>query len=231
MNEGGRILLNAVFDEFEKNGAQMFICARLAPSEEEHMLAYYGFMQTKHGATVVDMGCGIGGFGHYLRKIDPSIEVINVTNDPKLIEKMEALGRPCVNASFEVTTLPDESADNVVFNESIGYGNLDALMRESSRLLKPGGCLVIKDFSPLHADMEEVDYEAWDYRSKRPDIVLSTAYKHGLNMEVVWHPKIHMDHWNSFMCGNKDMAEVWGENKVLPLCQTLYRFVKGPLHG
>lgn len=101
MNNDGRTLLSAVFDEFEKHGAQMFICARLAPTEEEHMIAYYKFMQPKRGATIVDMGCGIGGFGHYIQRIDPSIKIINVTNEPRLINKMQELGRPCTEDSFE----------------------------------------------------------------------------------------------------------------------------------
>lgn len=231
MNNDGSVLLNAVFDEFEKNGAQMFICARLAPTEEQHAVVYHDFMRPPAGSLIVDMGCGIGGLGHYLQIIDPTLRIVNVTNEPRLIERLKELTRYYVDASFESTGLPDGLADYVMFNESIGYGDLDALMAESARILKDGGKLIIKDFSPLRSSDEVVDYEAWDYRSKRPDIVLSAAYKQGLNAEVLWHPVTYMQHWNEFMCANTDMLEVWGKDKVLPLCQTMYKFTKGDLRG
>jgi SAM-dependent methyltransferase len=232
MNDEGRILLGAVFDEFVKHGAQMFVGMRLAPTEEEHAVAYYGFMVPKPEAIIVDLGCGIGGCGYYLQQIDPSLRIINVVNEPALIAYMQQAGRECVEASYEKTGLPDAIADNVMFNESIGYGDLDAVLAEASRLLKPGGTLTIKDFSPLDQTKEEVEFDEWDYRSKRPDLVLAAAYKQGLHVEIVCHSHAYMDHWDTLMGDNPDVKRVLGDDpKLLPICQTLYKFVKGNLRG
>lgn len=232
MNEEGRILLGAVFDEFVRNGAQMFVGMRLAPTEEQHTAIYYNFMQPNQNAVVVDLGCGIGGCGYHLQQIDPSLRVINVVNEPSLIAYMQSLGRECVEASYENTGLPDGIADNVMFNESIGYGDLDAVLAEASRLLKAGGRLTIKDFSPIDQTKEEVEFDEWDYRSKRPDLVISLAYKHGFHVEMLFHPSIYMDHWDEIMGDNPDVKRVLGDDpKLLPICQTLYKFVKGNLSG
>lgn len=232
MNEDGRVLLGAVFDEFVKHGAQMFIGMRLAPTEEQHAYVYHAFMQPKQDAVVVDLGCGIGGCGHYLQQLVPTLRIINVVNEPTLIAYMQQVGRECVEASYENTGLPDAIADNVMFNESIGYGDLDALLKEAARLLKPNGVLTIKDFSPLDPALEEIEFAEWDYRSKRPDLVLASAYKYGLHVDVIYHPDTYMGHWDAIMGNNPDVQRVLGPDpKLLPLCQTLYRFVKGPLRG
>lgn len=232
MNSEGRVLLKAVFEEFIKHGAQMFIGMRLAPTEEEHAAAYYTFMQPKEDAVIVDLGCGIGGCGHYLQQIDPSLNVINVVNEPSLIEYMKHVGRECVLASYDDTGFSDEIADNVMFNESIGYGDLDSVLKEAARILKTGGTLTIKDFSPLDPSKEEVEFDEWDYRSRRPDLVLAAAYKHGLHVEIVCHPRAYMEHWDKIMGENPDVQRVIGEDpKLLPICQTLYKFVKGSLRG
>jgi ubiquinone/menaquinone biosynthesis C-methylase UbiE len=232
MDNNGSILLNAVFDEFVKHGSEMFCGMRLAPTELEHCQIYYDFMNPPTGATVVDLGCGIGGCGAYLQKIDPSLEIINVVNEAPLIAEMKRLGRVCINASFENTPLPNNFADVVMFNESIGYGDLGKVLKEASRLLKIGGILTIKDFSPLDPSKEVIGFDEWDYYSHRPDIVLNVAYRNNLSIDKLQQPKIYMDHWDKIMGDNMDAKRVLGEDtKLLPLSQTLYRFIKGNLSG
>lgn len=228
MNQEKHLALSTVFDRFVRHGAQMFIGMRLAPTEEQHVYAYNSFMQPKHNAVIVDLGCGIGGCGHYLQQMSPSLRVINVVNEPSLIAYMQRLGRECVEASFENTGLPDAIADNVMFNESIGHGDLDAVLAEAARLLKPGGTLTIKDFSPLDPAKEEIFFDEWDYRVKRPDLVLSAAYKQGLHVEVMYHPYAYTDHAYMLIGEEPDVQRAMGtEPSHMPICQTMYKFTKG----
>jgi SAM-dependent methyltransferase len=205
----------------------MFCGMRLAPTEKEHCEIYYGWMYPNHSSVIVDLGCGIGGCGYYLNQIDPSLRIINVVNEQSLIDEMTRLGRFCINASFDDTPLPNKFADVVMFNESIGYGDLNKVFKEASRILVNGGILTIKDFSPLDPFKTEVSFDEWDYLCHRPDIVIAAASRHGLFLDKVVQADAFMDHWYEIMGDNKDMKRILGENpKHLPISQTLYRFIK-----
>lgn len=232
MNGKDSVLLDTVFDRFIKHGAQMFIGMRLAPTEEQHAAVYYGFMQPKNEAVIVDLGCGVGGCGYYLQQINPTLRVINVVNAPSLIAYMKQLGRECIEAPFESTGLPDNIADNVMFNESMGHGDLDAVLAEAARLLKDGGTLTIKDFSPLDHTKKEIVFEEWGYRVKRPDLVLGAAYRYGFHVEVIYHPYAYTEHAYGLIGKEPDVQRAMGTDRSqIPICQTLYKFTKGGLSG
>lgn len=233
MNETGGKLLADVFRAFIKNGANMFIATRLAPTEEEHIQQYYGFMRPKPNAVVVDLGCGTGECGALLQKIDPSLLVINVVNDDALIEYMTNLRRVCVNASFESTPLPSGCADNVMFNESIGYGDLDAVFKEAGRLLKDGGVVTIKDFTVIDPASPNVFLENWSYTIRQPSEYIEAAYRNGFSVEAMIHPPSYTKHWFEIMEKSEEAKEsaLRHDPKNLPLCTVLYRLVKGHLSG
>lgn len=232
MSKGGAAALNNVFHKFVSHGAQMLLGMRLAPTEEQHAYVYLSFMQPKHDAVIVDLGCGIGGCGYYLQQMIPTLQIINVVNEPALIAHMNKAGRECVEASFEKTGLPDGVADNVMFNESLGYGDLDEVFSEAARLLKNDGVLTIKDFSPLNQAEKEVKFEQWGYRSRSPEVVIAAAYRHGFHVDVVYHPDTYTEHWKEIMGDETSVNEALGTAvDLFPICQTMYRFVKGQLRG
>lgn len=232
MSGSAQLVTSPVFDRFIKHGAQMFVGMRLAPTEEQHSAVYYNFMQPKDGAVIVDLGCGVGGCGYYLQQINPTLRVINVVNEPSLIKYMRELGRECVEASFENTGLSAGIADHVMFNESIGHGDLSAVLGEAARLLKSGGTLIIKDFSPLEQAQKELVFDEWAYTVRRPDLVVATAYKHGFSVETVCHPPAYTDHAFMLIGNEPDVQRAMGFSpKDFPISQTLYRFIKGNAHG
>lgn len=227
-----QLQIENVFDKFIKHGSQMFIAMRLAPSEEEHTASYYKFMAPRSGSTIVDLGCGIGGLGHYMTMIDPSLKFLNVVNDGALIEEMKRRGRDCIHASFEKTGIESGIADNVMFNESIGHGELSSTLKEAARLLKDYGVMTIKDFAPASIDMETLDFSSWGYKVRRPDLVISEAYKQGFFLDTLCHPMPYRIHWNEIMFDDDDSKSVLGENHYdFPIFQVLYKFVKAPTNG
>jgi len=233
MNAEGSKLISSVFDSFMGSGANMFIATRLAPTEEEHCFVYYNFMRPAVGSTIVDMGSGIGECGAIMQQIDPSLKVINVVNDPHLINKMEALGRFCINESFEHTMLPNNVADVVMFNESIGYSSLGSAFKEASRIIKDDGVMVIKDFTVTEPSNHSIYLENWDYAIRRPNEFIREAANYGFSLNMLVHPPIYIKHWYDIMQNDTVAREsaLMHNPDNLPLCTSLYRFVKGGLNG
>jgi SAM-dependent methyltransferase len=233
MNAEGKVLLNAVFDAFTQNGANMFIATRLAPTEQEHAALYYNFMRPKAYSIIVDLGCGSGECGALLQNIDPTLQVVNVVNDKTLIQYMTNVRRICVQASFEDTPLPTGCADYVMFNESIGYGDLDAVFKEANRLLKDGGVVTIKDFTVIDPTKPHVFLENWSYTIRQPSEFIAAAYRNGFSVEAMIHPPSYTKHWFEIMEKSEKAREsaLRHDPKNLPLCTVLYRLVKGNLNG
>jgi len=223
--------LGPIFSEFLTRGYKLFNAARIAPTEKEHARAYYNFMSPQSNSRIVDMGAGTGQCGVLLQEIDPSLDVLNVVNDPALVRLMKNLQLPCIHASFEDTKLPAACADVVMFNESIGHGDLDKALSEASRVLRAGGELFIKDFTPVDSGKETISFDSWGYKIHRQDLFISTAYKNGFNLVAVKHPKMYTKYWFDIIAENNIEYVCDYDRHDMPLCVVLYKFVKGGLNG
>lgn len=220
------------FKELLDRGHWLFNAARLAPSEAEHAIYYHRYISPEQNAVIVDMGAGSGELGAMFNCIDPSMRVINVVNDPSLIMLMRGLNRECVEASFESTGLPDSCADIVMFNESIGHGDLNAALKEAYRVLKPEGTLTIKDFTPVAPKAEVIEFPSWEYVLHRVDTVINTAYKIGLTLENCSTPPMYTKHYFDIIRSKSTVEHLSDyDAKNLPFCMVLYKFKKGSLCG
>jgi len=136
--------------EYLKHGLTVFNAAMMGATEREHVDKLISFIKPPSGATVVDMGCGVGGISRLMKESDPTSTCYGVTNVQAQVDVMRQLGgvEP-VLCDYHHVPLDDAVADVVLFSESIGYGDLIGLLKESYRLLKPSGVVVIKDVAGL----------------------------------------------------------------------------------
>ena len=223
--------LGPVFSEFLERGNRLFNAALLAPTEKEHARVYYDFMKPQSNSSIVDMGCGTGHLGVMLQKIDPSLEIMNVVNDMALAQLMDDEDIPCFYASFESTPIPNECADVVMFNESIGHGDLRRCFTEALRVLKTDGMMTIKDFTTIDLNQEVLSFDDWGYRVYRQDILIGVAYQHGFNLIEVKHPEMYTKDWFDIVEKHFVQYVCSYDRGNMPLCSVLYKFVKGNLSG
>lgn len=109
------------------------------------------FSQTDAPATVLDVGCGIGGTSRYIAKKFPSATVTGITISPEQQRRATELAkeRNIPNAKFELCDAldmkyPDNSFDLVWACESGEHmPDKEKYVQEMTRVLKPGGRIVI----------------------------------------------------------------------------------------
>jgi len=108
----------------------------------------------KKGQLILDAGCGVGGASLWLAK-NSEAKYEGVTISPNQLRQAISHAQKRgleEKVSFSLmdyhkTDFPDAKFDAVFFIESSCYGNLNVVCGEMIRILKPGGKLIIADFS------------------------------------------------------------------------------------
>ena len=111
---------------------------------------------THISARILDMGCGLGATLRSFAHRFPWTHLYGITLVPWQLEQGCQLNKACpeggcitlITGDYEHTTFPSGSFDGVYALESSCYAhgaNKSAFLRESYRLLRPGGRIVVAD--------------------------------------------------------------------------------------
>lgn len=148
--------------EYIKHNINVFQAFLLSDDEVEHCKKLYHIFNPKKGGIIIDMGCGVGEISNKWRKIDPTLKPICITNSKVQYDIVNKKNIPVLLTDYHSVPIQDEYADMVMFLESIGYGDIEILLKESYRLLKKGGKLFIRDWFSKDKDFRKS--EGWDYK-------------------------------------------------------------------
>lgn len=113
----------------------------------------------KDSATILDLGCGGGNNsmflineGHNVIAIDGSITSLKVTSE--LCTNSEQL--KCLHNDLSKLEVDDSSVDCIVDRQSMGHNsrvNIQEIIQELKRVLKPGGKIISFIFSNKHKSL------------------------------------------------------------------------------
>lgn len=104
---------------------------------------------------ILDLGAGNGWLSYRLSLEGHRCTAIDIRDDEvdglgAAAPFLQRTGFSCLVASFDAVPLPDACADIAVFNASLHYAtDLEATFTEATRLIRPGGMIVILD-SPFY---------------------------------------------------------------------------------
>jgi ubiquinone/menaquinone biosynthesis C-methylase UbiE len=112
------------------------------------------------GAAVLDAGCGSGRLAVLIARRRPDLQVRGVDLEPGMVEvadrraEQENLGSRVqfTVADLADLPLPDDSVDLIVSTASLHHwADAGAVIASLSRVLRPGGQMLIYDFRPVPA--------------------------------------------------------------------------------
>lgn len=212
-------------EEYLAHGVNLFIKPMLGENEISHMVEYVKIFRPE--GLVVDMGCGVGKTGEYIKSMVPNADVINVTNSKYQFDYMVNRGINAVLADYHETGISDFSADFVMFNQSFGYGDPLRLMAEAARILKDGGSLAIYDFAPNENISSPLNFDGWEYWVYPVSHVINSAEKNNLKVVLAFNSKQYGDAGLAFLESSKKMRE-WHKKIVFPANAICMKFVKIP---
>lgn len=188
-------------EEYLKHGIRLFQAHLLGDSELEHVINFVHICRPV--GVGIDMGCGIGEMGHLLKIVDPSLTVVGVTNSKVQSDYMISANRTHFFSDYHSVPLQDEVANFVMFNESIGYGHLDALIAESGRLLKKNGQLLIRDFCNTTSTTEFFYLKSWGYTQHPINVLVEKAANNNLTMNFFLKPKTNFDRFKKVLMNSR----------------------------
>lgn len=121
-------------------------------------------LRPKQGEKILDAGCGVGGASLWLAA-NTSAQYVGITISPIQLEqaKKHAVRRGVADRAlfslqdYHHTSFANGQFDSIFFIESSCYANLDTMAEEMVRILKPGGMLVIADFSHPRTPRNELE--------------------------------------------------------------------------
>ena len=142
-------------------------------SEAEHARFLLAEFAPRHGAMVLDVGCGVGEVARLMKEMRPDLNFILLNISATQL----ALCPPefdRIHAGVESIPLPDQSVDAVMACYVLGHADKEKALAEMRRVLKPGGILFIYDVRG--GAMPELGYTAHDWEGAEPDGLNTDAF-------------------------------------------------------
>jgi ubiquinone/menaquinone biosynthesis C-methylase UbiE len=207
--------------EYLKHGIRLFQSHLFGNSDLEHAVAFYKLCSPR--GVGLDMGCGIGEMGFLLNIVDPSLNIVGVTNSQAQSQHMKTLKRNHIFADYHQVPLESNSVDFIMFNESIGYANINTIFFESARLLKKFGKLFVKDFCNTTSNVDTFYLKSWDYYVYPGNVLVDKACQGELQIDFFIKPKTNFDRFKSFVLASNfknwhdDSAEGNYDLKMTPM--------------
>jgi ubiquinone/menaquinone biosynthesis C-methylase UbiE len=119
---------------------------RLGRSDLEHVSALLDHMRPKHGARLLDVGCGVGAVAQHMRSLRPDLAITLLNVSPSQLALCPA-SFPRVAGCMMDLPFARGQFDVLAYLYSLGHGLVDATLKEAARLLEPGGSVFIYDIA------------------------------------------------------------------------------------
>jgi ubiquinone/menaquinone biosynthesis C-methylase UbiE len=169
-----------------KNGADILEIYQLDEDSVKHCKILLDILKPKKNAVIADMGSGIGAVSRKMSAIRTDLS-FKLVNNNKYQDEITKVGDKLekIYASFHKTGIDENSIDCVMFNYSIGYANLDKAFKETARILKNGGTLLVWDLEGKSQEMLDLlGYHTYDVEH-----FVKAAKKRGFDNNLISFPK------------------------------------------
>ena len=144
-----------------QRGVYLLQAHRFAGSEMEHATRLLRWADPEPDADIIDFGSGTGSLAAAWLDVRPDLK-FTLVNVNKFQLDMSPEACHTILCDMERVPTYGSSFDMVLACFSIGHADAEAVIKEASRLLRPGGVLFIYDMLPnpeKSEDLLALDYE------------------------------------------------------------------------
>jgi ubiquinone/menaquinone biosynthesis C-methylase UbiE len=169
------------------SGKRLLHIHRFADTDQEHIRRLLEWLSPKHGAQIIDMGCGFGEMARLMaeQRSDLQFTLLNLSG-PQLEYAPAKFER--IHGDFHAVDKPNASYDVVMFCFSIGHADIEKALSEAFRLLRVGGTLFIYDMNRVEGDNNKMEVLV-SYRVHRFEQMSEWAKKAGFKLVLYVEPE------------------------------------------
>lgn len=182
-------------------GSSIFQIFLLDEDEDRHIEKLLLELNPKHGSIIVDAGCGVGSIAEkmYLLRPDLRFSLLNISRSQlEMCPNMEK-----IEADFQNMPIDSDSVDVVMFNYSIGHGDIHKTLIEAARVLRQGGVIFLYD---LASSVPDTLSEELNYNVHSVEFLRSISLDIGLSIDFIVTPSC---------VPNKHFLEIYGYQRFL----------------
>ena len=172
-------------------GNTVFQIHRLAESQSDHVGELLSFFEPGKGASILDVGCGVGGVADLMSKSRPDLQFTLLNNSAEQL----AICPPqfkTICADAHDMPVPSESLDAVMICYAIGHMDIERALKECSRVTKKGGMLYLYDLTADECRLIDA-FGCEAFSTKR---IISSAAEAGYLLDKIFAPEaVHVEHF------------------------------------
>lgn len=128
----------AMTEQVVAAGRTLFQIHRLHQDERQHVAKLLDCFQLPQGATVLDLGCGIGTMAAHMKALRPDLEITLLNISPSQLARCPAEFEQW-QGDFHHVPLQGRQFDAVMICYALGHARLEEIAKEIARLVKPMG--------------------------------------------------------------------------------------------
>lgn len=144
-------LLDREHHQLQRLGWKLLQTCRYAESDEAHAQVLLKLAAFPRGASVLDIGCGLGECARLMHQVrtDLRFTLVNFS-----AEQLKDCPRQFVLQLADAHSLPykDASFDAVMFHYALGHMDWPIALAEAARVLRPGGVMLIHEIERVAGD-------------------------------------------------------------------------------
>lgn len=128
----------AMTAEVVEAGRTLFQIHRLHQDERQHVAKLLEAFALPQGATVLDLGCGVGTMAAHMKALRPDLEITLLNISPSQLERCPPEFEQW-QGDFHHVPLQGRQFDAVMVCYALGHARLEEIAKEIGRLVKPFG--------------------------------------------------------------------------------------------
>jgi phosphoadenosine phosphosulfate reductase len=124
---------------------------RFGPSDEAHTIYLLSVAEFPTGASVLDIGCGVGGCAALMRELRPDLKFTLLNFSQTQLDECPDGFTKCL-ADAHALPFASKSFDAVMFNAALGNMDFNRAFLEASRVLKVSGVMLVNEVERVSGD-------------------------------------------------------------------------------